>query len=78
MSPTRALEPGVLPTFRLFIGIQLAHAALGAIAQGFAIGGTHSAVVAPSVGSVLGPGLLLLYLSLPSLEQKLRSFYLWV
>jgi len=73
--PTRALEPGVLPTFRLFIALQLAHAGLGA-AAGFAIGGSHSALMAPSVVSLLGPGLLLLYLSLPGLAQRLKSFYL--
>ena len=75
MRPTRALEPGVLPTFRLFIALQLAHAGLGA-AAGFAIGGSHSALMAPSVVSLLGPGLLLLYLSLPGLAQRLKSFYL--
>lgn len=76
MRPTRALEPGVLPTFRLFIGIQLAHAALGEIAQRLAIVGSHSETMAPSVLSLIGPGLLLLYLSLPSLGHRLKSFYL--
>ena len=76
MRPTPALEPGVLPTFRLFIGLQFAHAALVAIAQGFGLGRAHPEIIAPSVFSLLGPGLLLLYLSIPGLRPRLKSFYL--
>jgi signal transduction histidine kinase len=73
---TQALEPGVLPTFRLFIGMQLAHAVLGEIAHRFAMVEAHAAILASSVVSLIGPGLLLLYLSIPSLAKWLRSFYL--
>src|SRR3989304_3768338 len=48
---------------------------LGA-AGGVGTGGARSALMAPSVVSLLGPGLLLLYLSLPGLAQRLKSFYL--
>lgn len=76
MIATRALEPGVLPTFRLFIGMQLAHTVLGELAQRLAIVGSHSDISTPWVVNLLGPGLLLLYLSLPRLAQALKSFYL--
>jgi signal transduction histidine kinase len=36
----------------------------------------HATILASSVVSLIGPGLLLLYLSIPSLAKWLRSFYL--
>jgi signal transduction histidine kinase len=77
MKPSRELEPGVLPTFRLFIGIQLAITALGVITHWLvAPVPPPSAVVTLAVVSLLEPGLLFLYLSIPALPRTLNSLYL--
>jgi signal transduction histidine kinase len=76
MKPSRELEPGVLPTFRLFIGMQLAITAL-AITHWLVVPFLPpSAVVTLAVFSLLEPGLLFLYLSIPALPRTLKSMYL--
>jgi signal transduction histidine kinase len=77
MKPTSELEPGVLPTFRLFIGMQLALSALGVVTH-WLVGPfpLPSPVVTLAVLSLLEPGLLFLYLSIPALRRALKSLYL--
>lgn len=70
------LEPGVLPIFRLFIGMQLAITTLGVIAHWFVTPFPPHAVVTLTVFSLLEPGLLFLYLSLPALQRIFKSIYL--
>ena len=77
MKPSRALEPGVLPAFRLFIGMQVAITALGVITHWLvAPVPPPSAVVTLAVVSLLSPGLLFLYLSIPALPRTFKSMYL--
>jgi signal transduction histidine kinase len=77
MKPSRELEPGVLPTFRLFIGMQLAVTALGVITHWLvAPFPPRSLVVTVAVFSLLEPGLLFLYLSIPALQRTFKSIYL--
>lgn len=77
MKPTGELEPGVLPTFRLFIGMHLAITALGVITHWLvAPFPPPSAVVTLTVFSLLEPGLLFLYLSIPALQRTFKSIYL--
>ncbi len=77
MKPARELESGVLPTFLLFIGVQLAVSGLGVITQWLPPPiRSHSEIIAPSMFSLLEPGLLFLYLSIPVLRRWLKSFYL--
>lgn len=72
----KPIEPGLLPTFRLFIGIQLAHAVVGELMHEVGLGQAHAVIIASSTSSLLRLGLLLLYLSIPSLSKQLKSFYL--
>ena len=76
MKASRELEPGVLPTFRLFIGMQLAITALAITHWLVAPFSPPSAVVMLAVLSLLEPGLLFLYLSIPALRRTLKSMYL--
>ena len=76
MKPTTEVEPGVLPTFRLFIGVQVAITALGISHWLVAPVSPPPAVVTLAVFSLLEPGLLLLYLSSSALRRTLTSFYL--
>ncbi len=77
MKPSRELEPGVLSAFRLFIGMQLAITALGVITHWLvAPFPPPSAVVTLAVVSLLEPGLLFLYLSIPALPRTFKSMYL--
>jgi signal transduction histidine kinase len=77
MKPSREVEPGLLPTFRLFIGVQLAITALDVITHWLvAPFPRRSAVVTLAVFSLLSPGLLFLYLSMPALPRTLKSMYL--
>ena len=89
MERTGELEPGVLPTFRLFIGVQLAVAALGVILSWLIpfhdpIGVIrHLQVIASSTAlftqlaiTAVSSSLLFLYLSIPGLRRALKSFYL--
>jgi signal transduction histidine kinase len=77
MKPSRELEPGVLAAFRLFIGMQLAITALGVISHWLvAPSPLPSAAVTLAVFSLLQPGLLFLYLSIPALRRTFKSMYL--
>jgi signal transduction histidine kinase len=77
MKPTRPLEPGVIPTFRLFIGIQFVITLLGVITHWFiAPFSPPAAVVSFTLLSLLEPGLLFLYLWIPALPRLLKSVYL--
>src|SRR5262249_52969995 len=76
MKPIREVEPGVLPTFRLFIGMQLAITAL-AISHWLIVPvPPPSPIVTLAVLSLLEPGVLLVYLSIPALQRTLKSLYL--
>jgi signal transduction histidine kinase len=77
MKPSRELEPGVLSTFRLFVGMHLAITALGVIMHWLvAPFPPPSAVITFAVVSLLSPGLLFLYLSIPALRRTFKSMYL--
>src|SRR6202142_195746 len=76
MKSVRDLEPGVLPTFRLFMGVQFAISLLSVIAHRFAFYTPQSEVIAISALIGLESGLCFIYLSLPNLLRSLRSFYL--
>ncbi|MEP7188897.1 MAG: sensor histidine kinase [Roseiflexaceae bacterium] len=77
MKPSRELEPGVLSAFRLFTGVHLAITALEVITHWLiAPFPPPSAVVPIAVLSLLSPGLLFLYLSIPALRRTLTSMYL--
>lgn len=89
MKRTGELEPGVLPTFRLFIGVQLLISTLGVIVHWLAPFHApseiirHLSAVASSTALVTQmtiiageSGLLFLYLSIPGLQRRLKSFYL--
>ena len=70
------MELGILPTFRLFTGIQFAITALGVITQELAFFQSRSRAITLTPIHLLEPGLVFLYLSIPRLRQSLRSFYL--
>lgn len=74
MKTSAKFEPDVFRTFRQLTGVQLAFSALSVIAQRFALFGPSATTL--SIFNLLWPGLLLLYLSLPSLQRSLKSFYL--
>jgi len=89
MKAVRGLEPGVLSTFRLFIGVQLAISSLGAIANWLiplhtpteiirhlsAIAST-TAIFTQFTIIAVESGVLFIYLSFPGLQRMLKSFYL--
>lgn len=75
MKPTAELEPGVLLTFRRFVGLHLAITLLGALAHWLVVPfQPWSSVGTLVMLSILQPALLFLYLSLPRLQ---RTFKLW-
>jgi hypothetical protein len=89
MRPTRELEPGVLQTFRLFVGVQLMISSLGLIVHLLPPFESpseimrHFRMIASSTGIVtqlmvieLVSVLLFLYLSIPALRLMLKSYYL--
>jgi len=89
MKRTAELEPGVLPTFRLFTGAQLVVSILGVIVHWLAPFHTpseflrHLSAVASSTAIftqltiiAVESGILFLYLSIPGLRRKLNSLYL--
>lgn len=89
MKATKELEPGVLSTFRLFIGVQLAISILGTIAHWLIPFHTpteiirHLSAIASSTAifsqfTVIAvvSGLLFIYLSIPGLRRLLKSLYL--
>jgi hypothetical protein len=73
MKPIREVESGVLPTFRLFIGMQLAITALGISHWLVAPVPRPEAVVPLAVVSLLEPALLFVYLSIAALRRTLKS-----
>ena len=89
MKSAEALEPGVLPTFRLFIGVQLLISILGVIVHWLIPLHTpseiirHWSAIASSTAiftqltiMAVESGLLFIYLSIPGLRPMLKSFYL--
>jgi len=89
MKPSGELEPGVLQTFRLFIGVQLLISSLGIVVHLLPPSQSpseiirHFRMIASSTGIVtqllviaLVSGLLFLYLSIPVLRRTLKSYYL--
>src|SRR5262249_30312705 len=76
MKPIREVEPGVLPAFRLFIGMQLAISALAMTHWLIVPVPPPSPVVTLAVFSLLEPGLLFMYLSIPALQRIFKSMYL--
>jgi len=76
MKTAGELERGVLPTFRLFTGVQLAITGLGVITSGLAHFQSQSESITLSSANLLVPGALFLYLSIPSIQRSLKSLYL--
>jgi signal transduction histidine kinase len=76
MRPPKELESGILPTFRLFTGVQFAITALALITQQFAIFQPQSETIVLTPFHLLEPGLLFIYLSIPDLQRRLKSLYL--
>lgn len=76
MKPLKEMELGILPTFRLFTGIQLAITALGVITQELAFFQRGSRAITLAPIHLVEPGLVFLYLSIPNLRRWLKSFYL--
>jgi signal transduction histidine kinase len=70
------LESGVLQTFRLFTGVQFAITALALITQQMVFFQSRSQSIRLEPIHLLGPGLVLLYLSIPFLRRSLDSLYL--
>ena len=89
MKHTGELEPGLLPTFRLFIGVQLVISMLGMIVhwlipfhppseiiRHLSVIASSTAVFTQLTILALESGLLFIYLSIPNLRIMLKSFYL--
>jgi signal transduction histidine kinase len=89
MKAVKELEPGVLSTFRLFIGVQLLISLLGVILHWLIPFHTafdffrHLSVISSSTeiftqltAMAVESGLLFMYLSTPGLRRSLKSFYL--
>jgi signal transduction histidine kinase len=76
MKPPKEMELGILPTFRLFTGIQFAITALGVVTQELAFFQTRPRPITLSPIHLVEPGLVFLYLSIPTLRRSLKSFYL--
>ncbi len=79
MKVVRELEPGILPAFRVFIGIQLGVSVLNVITHWLAPYWVQSEVFRLPMLSMFGvliAGLLLLYLLVPSLQRVLGDIYL--
>lgn len=70
------MELDILPTFRLFTGVQLVVTALGVLTQELAVFQTRATAITLEPIHLLEPGLVFLYLSLPNLRRSLGSFYL--
>jgi signal transduction histidine kinase len=76
MKPPREMELGILPTFRLFTGVQFAITALGVITQQVSFFQQRSQTILLEPIHLLEPGLIFLYLSIPDLRRSLKSLYL--
>lgn len=70
------MDLGILPTFRLFTGIQVAITALGVITQELALFQARPGTITLAPLHLLEPGLVFLYLSIPKLRRSLKSSYL--
>ena len=70
------MELDILPTFRLFTGVQFVITALGVITQELALFQTRSRTITLTPIYLVEPGLVFLYLSLPSLQRLLKALYL--
>lgn len=70
------MELGILPTFRLFTGIQFVITVLGVMTQELAFFQRGSRAITLSPIHLVEPGLVFLYLSIPNLRRWLKSFYL--
>jgi signal transduction histidine kinase len=70
------MEQGILPTFRLFTGIQFVITALGVITQKLAFFQADFRTITLAPIHLIEPGLVFIYLSLPSLQRSLKSYYL--
>jgi signal transduction histidine kinase len=70
------MDLGILPTFRLFTGIQVAITALGVITQELALFQARPETITLTPLHLLEPGLVFLYLSIPKLRLSLRSLFL--
>jgi signal transduction histidine kinase len=89
MKSTGELEPGVLQTFRLFVGVQLAISSLAMlihllppfqppseIVRHFNLFASATGIVTQFTVMTLVSGLLFLYLSISALRPILKSYYL--
>lgn len=76
MKPTGEIERGVLPTFRLFTGVQMAINALSVVTSRLTHFQSQTEPITLSGMNLLAPGLLLVYLSIPGLQRWLKSLYL--
>ena len=76
MRSLQELEPGVLPTFRLFIGVQLVISLISLVIHAIAFYGHPSGLFSLSLFSCLEAGLIFLFLSVRPLQQWFHSYYL--
>jgi signal transduction histidine kinase len=76
MKPPKEMEVGILPTFRLFTGVQFVITALGVVTQEFALFQTRPRPITLTPIHLVEPGLVFLYLSIPNLRRLLKSLYL--
>ena len=70
------MELGILPTFRLFTGVQFVITALGVVTQELALFQTRPRPITLTPIHLVEPGLIFLYLSIPALRRSLKSLYL--
>jgi signal transduction histidine kinase len=76
MKSPREIEVGILPTFRLFTGVQFAITALGLLTQQSAYFPSRAKTITLEPVHLLGPGLVLVYLAVPAIQRSLKSFFL--
>jgi signal transduction histidine kinase len=76
MKSEKETELGILPTFRLFTGVQFAITALAVVTQPMAFFQPRGRTITLEPIHLLEPGLVFLYLSIPSLRRSLGSLYL--
>ena len=76
MKSPKEMDLGILPTFRLFTGVQFVVTALGVITQDLDLFQTRSRTITLEPIHLLEPGLVFLYLSIPNLRRSLRSLFL--
>jgi signal transduction histidine kinase len=76
MKSSKETELGILPTFRLFTGVQFAITALAVITQQIRFFQARAGTITLEPIHLLEPGLVFLYLSTPKLRKSLGSLYL--